>query len=79
MPLEIRSKRVALVIATALAAVFCRPALGQGPELPPLQSHGGQFTKLVPEEQAPEKPFLALDGSLRTLSQFRQHVLILNF
>lgn len=74
-----RSKGTALVAAILLAAVVCSPAFGQDTKFPPLQSLGGQFTQLVPREQTPNKPVIALDGSVVTLDQFRNQVLILNF
>jgi thiol-disulfide isomerase/thioredoxin len=68
-----------VVLASFLAAVSCGQALGQDAKLPPLQGRGGQFTQLVPREQAPDKPVIALDGSVTTLARFRNQVLILNF
>ena len=74
-----RSKHVGVVVAGLLAALFCSPSLGQEAKLPLLQSHGGQFTQLVPQEQAPDNAVIAGDGSITTLDQFRNRVLILNF
>jgi len=74
-----RSKSIALIGAILLAVLFCDPVLGQDAKLPPLQSYGSQFTQLVPRERAPNKPVIALDGSVTTLDEFRNRVLILNF
>jgi thiol-disulfide isomerase/thioredoxin len=73
------SKNAALLAAGLLAAILCGPAFGQDAKLPALQSHGGQFTRLVPQEEIPDRPVIALDGSVTHLAQIRNRILILNF
>lgn len=67
-------------IATFVAVLFVSSAsLANGPDLPPLQSYGGQFTQVVPRELVPSNEILTLDGSIVRMSQFRGGALIVNF
>jgi len=70
---------MAVVVSAFLTALHCGFARGDDLKLPHLQSRGSQFTQLIPAEQAPNKTFVALDGMVTTLAQFRSRVLILNF
>lgn len=67
-------------VALFFSAPFpSNPALSDQPRQPVLRSHGGQFTQIQPIEAAPPNEFLALDGAIVNLRQFRGNALVLNF
>lgn len=70
---------IALAASALLATFAFGPAVGADPAFPRLQSHDGQFTRLVPTDRAPDNPVIALDGSVTTLSRFQGQVVVLNF
>jgi len=76
---SINKSTIALAASALLAAFAFGPAAKADPTFPRLQSHGGQFTRLVPADRAPDNPIIALDGSVIALSRFKGRVVVLNF